>query len=159
MWKRVGSDGAKYWGMAGAGIFFTDGKKVLLLKRAEKGDHFGKWGLPGGKIEDKESAIDAAIREAKEECGRVKGERFDDLEEKDGLHKWTTFFFKIKKPFKCKLSDEHTEYKWVKISDLKKLDLHPALKRNLKRHISVMKNSASKGLIGFKEWVALRENA
>ena len=38
--------------MAGAGIFFTDGKKVLLLRRSEKGDGNGTWGLPGGKVEE-----------------------------------------------------------------------------------------------------------
>ena len=39
-YHHIGKDGKKYWGKAGAGILFTDGKKVLLLKRAEKGDHF-----------------------------------------------------------------------------------------------------------------------
>lgn len=158
MWKRVGDDGGRYWGMAGAGIFFTDGKKVLLLKRSEKGDGYGTWGLPGGKIEEGESAIDAARREAKEECGKVKGQRFDDLVEKDGLHKWTTFFFRIEKPFKCKLSDEHTEYKWFKIGELKDQKLHPKMKENLDRHIGAVRRSFGKGLLKFAEWVSYRES-
>ena len=152
MWKRIGKNGSKYWGGKGAGIFFTDGKKVLLLKRSGKGDNEGTWGLPGGKIEGNESAIDAATREAKEECGKVKGQRFNELEEKDGLHNWTTFFFKVEKPFSCKLSNEHTSYKWAKIEDVGKMKLHPKLKENLARHISALNGSKLKG-IGFKEWI------
>ena len=80
MWKRIGKNGSKYWGGKGAGIFFTDGKKVLLLKRSGKGDNEGTWGLPGGKIEGNESAIDAATREAKrtspgQEASVVPGKR------------------------------------------------------------------------------------
>lgn len=153
MWKRIGKNGNKYWGKKGAGIFFTDGDKVLLLKRSEKGDGQGTWGLPGGKVEDGETLIDAAIREAKEECGQVKGQRFDDLNENDGMHNWTTFFFKIDKPFKCKLSDEHTEYKWVKLNKIEDYQLHPKLKENLDRHLNII-NKKFKN-INFKEWMRL----
>lgn len=133
--------------MAGAGIFFTDGKKVLLLKRGE-GDHEGKWGLPGGKIEEGESPIDAARRESREECGvSSKGSRFGDLCEQDGMHVWTTFFFRVKRPFRCRLSHEHTEYRWVPLGEVADMDLHPSLKKNLDRHMSVARGS------GFREWL------
>lgn len=153
MWKRIGKNGNKYWGNRGAGIFFTDGEKVLLLKRSEKGDNKGTWGLPGGKIEPGESAIDAARREAKEECGKLEGQRFDYLEEKDGLHNWTTFFFKINKPFKCKLSNEHTDSAWVDLDKLNNYKLHPKLKQHLNRHLNVVNKKLSK--ISFKEWINL----
>lgn len=156
MWKRVGKDGSRYWGLGGAGIFFTDGSHVLLLKRSGKGDGAGTWGLPGGKIEEGESEIDAATRESKEECGKVSGQRFADISEKDGLHNWRTFFFKVDKPFKCKLSDEHTDWKWVKISRLDEYKLHPKLKENMDRHLKVVKRSFKKGLLRFREWIELR---
>lgn len=156
MWKRIGMNGNKYWGSKAAGIFFTDGSKVLLLKRSDKGDNGGTWGLPGGKVEEKETLIDAASREAKEECGHVEGSRFEDLKEEDGMHVWTTFFFKIKKPFDCKLSDEHTEYKWINLDELKNYKLHPALEKNLDRHLHVIKNSKRKGVFGFKEWILFK---
>lgn len=134
--------------MAGAGVFFTDGEKVLLLKRGD-GDHKGKWGLPGGKIEEGESPMDAASRESKEECGApARGTKFGRLEEKDGTHSWTTFFFRVKTMFKCKLSKEHTDYKWVDIGEIDKMDLHPSLRNNLSRHISLVVNKR-----GFKEWL------
>jgi len=156
MWKRLGRDGARYWGSRGAGIFFTDGRKVLLLKRSEKGDGFGTWGLPGGKVEEGETDIDAAIREAKEECGRVAGQRFDDLQEKDGMHEWTTFFFRVEKPFRCRLSDEHSDWKWVKFKSLNDYELHPKLKENLDRHMKAVRKSAGKGVIKFREWLEFR---
>lgn len=155
MWSRLGRDGNSYWGKSGAGIFFTDGSKVLLLKRSEKGDGYGTWGLPGGKAEQGESAIDTARRESKEECGKVKGRRFDELEERDGLHKWTTFFFKIEKPFKCRLSDEHTEYKWFKLDELDEIKLHPKLKSNIDRHVKVVRKHL--GRRSFSEWLSRRE--
>jgi 8-oxo-dGTP diphosphatase len=151
MWSRLGSGGGRYWGRKGAGIFFTDGKRVLLLKRSEKGDCAGTWGIPGGKVEEGESLIDAAIREAKEECGRINGQRFEDLHEKDGLHDWTTFFFKVDKPFECELSDEHTDYDWVDLDGLNGYRLHPKFKENMDRHLRVVKNFSKKG--SFKEWI------
>jgi 8-oxo-dGTP pyrophosphatase MutT (NUDIX family) len=153
MWKRIGKDGSRYWGSKAAGIFFTDGVKVLLLKRSKKGDNEGTWGLPGGKVEEGETLIDAARREAKEECGHVEGSRFDDLNEKDGMHNWTTFFFKIKKPFECKLSDEHTDYKWVDINAMSDYNLHPKLKNNLDRHLNVL----SRKNLKFKEWLNYKD--
>jgi 8-oxo-dGTP pyrophosphatase MutT (NUDIX family) len=150
MWKRIGKNGNKYWGKKGAGIFFTDGKKVLLLKRSKKGDNQGTWCLPGGKVENKETLIDAALREAKEECGLVRGQRFADLNEKDGMHDWTTFFFKIEKPFKCKLSDEHTDYKWIELNKINEYKLHPKLKENLDRHLNIVNKKQN---LNFKEWI------
>ena len=146
----MGKNGNKYWGRKGAGIFFTDGKKVLLLKRAEKGDNKNTWGLPGGKVEEGESFIDAAKRESIEECGFVKGYRFEDLKEIDGQHAWTTFFFRIKKPFSCKLSDEHSDCNWFNLDELEKTNLHPKLKENLDRHISIVNKHFKK--LNFKEW-------
>jgi 8-oxo-dGTP pyrophosphatase MutT (NUDIX family) len=139
--------------MAGAGIFFTDGKKVLLLKRGGEERNKGTWGLPGGGVEEGESAIQAARRESVEECGRVQGRRFGSLVEKDDDHEWTTFFFRIKKPFKCKLSDEHTDWKWFDLDDLHNLNLHPKFKKNMERHLSFLKKRKS-----FSEWLEIRES-
>lgn len=155
MWKRIGKDGNKYWGNKGAGIFFTNGKKVLLLKRAEKGDNKDTWTIPGGKIEEGESSIDAAKRESIEECGKLRGNRFHDIEQIDGQHVWTTFFFKVDKLFKCKLSDEHSDWNWFNISELKDLNLHPKFKENLDRHINVVNKYFKKS--NFKEWLLNRQ--
>lgn len=149
-WHRIGRGGNKYWGKKGAGIFFTDGHRVLLLKRSEKGDQEDTWGLPGGKAEYGESAIANAIREAEEECGTVKGKRFDSLESQDGHHHWTTFFFKVDKPFECKISDEHKDWKWVRFDELDKYDLHPKLEDQIGRYLRLL--SRKSGLT-FSEWI------
>jgi 8-oxo-dGTP pyrophosphatase MutT (NUDIX family) len=152
MWKRIGKNGNKYWGAKGAGILFTNGEKILLLKRAEKGDSKGTWCLPGGKVEDGETFIDAARRESKEECGRVEGKRFEDSKEIDGNHIWMSFFFRIKKPFKCKLSNEHSDWKWVNLKELDKVNLHPKLKENIGTYIRIINKQFNKN-ITFKEWI------
>lgn len=151
MWKKLLQEGNRYWGKKGAGIFFTDGKKVLLLKRAETGDNKGTWCLPGGKVEDGETFIDAARREAKEECGQLKGIRFEDSKEKDGQHIWNTFFFRINKPFKCKLSKEHSDWKWFDINNIGDVNLHPKLKENIHRYNNITKKYFEK--MNFKEWL------
>lgn len=149
-YQRIGRNGNRYWGKKGAGIFFTDGKSVLLLKRSEKGDNAGTWGLPGGKVEDGETNIDGALREIREECGvSAKGRRFDSLQETDGRHQWTTFFYHIDEKFDCKLSDEHTDWKWIPFEELESYELHPKFKANLDRHLSVLKKRPGT----FKEWM------
>lgn len=48
---------------AAGGIIFNSKNEVLLIKRQ------GKWDLPKGKKDGKETVEDAAVREVKEECG------------------------------------------------------------------------------------------
>jgi 8-oxo-dGTP diphosphatase len=50
-------------------IVLIRGNKILLLERANTGYKDGYFGLPSGHIDGHESAITAAIREAKEEIG------------------------------------------------------------------------------------------
>lgn len=72
-----------------AGILFKskDGR-ILLLRRGNGGDYPGHWAIPGGHIEDGETAEQAARREVLEETGfDFKGE-LKPLYEADGF---TTF--------------------------------------------------------------------
>jgi mutator protein MutT len=152
--NRIGKGGAAYKGKQGAGIIYTDGKQILLLKRSEKGDHNGTWGIPGGKAERGETPIDTAIRECKEECGHgAEGSRFDKLHTKDGSHSWTTFFYAVDEPFDCTISDEHSDWKWVKINDLNKMNLHPKLKEHLPSYLSRIRQKFGM-LEGFARWVS-----
>ena len=47
----------------------TDGKRVLITRRAEKGMLGGLWEFPGGKVQPGEKAPDACQRELREETG------------------------------------------------------------------------------------------
>ena len=48
-------------------------KEIVLIKRRIDHPHqlSGQWFLPGGRVEDEEQPIVAALREAREECGIV----------------------------------------------------------------------------------------
>lgn len=155
-YHRIGKGGTKYWGKVGAGIVYTDGDRILLLKRASKGDNGGKWDFPGGKGEEGETAIDNARRETREETGvPVHGQRFGQFEQRDGLHKWTTFLYSVE-PFKCKLSDEHTDYKWYSIDSLDGVNLHPKVKKHLPTYIRRIRQRLGRRDHGFKEWYLKR---
>jgi len=147
---RIGSKGEPENSKKGAGIFFTDGSHVLLLKRS-KGKHQGKWDLPGGGAKKGESTIGAAQREAKEEAGldQIPGHRFDSFDSKSGHRQFTTFLYRVNDQFACSLSDEHDAWEWVAFDDVEKVDLHPKLEDNIDRYLK----SAQKRGQSFLEWV------
>lgn len=58
-------------------MFLTPTKETLFLKRGGGGDYPGMWALPCGRIEDGETAEQAAIRETEEEAGyKAEGLKF-----------------------------------------------------------------------------------
>lgn len=50
------------------GVVCLRGDKVLLIRRGTP-PRLGEWSLPGGRIEPGERAVDAALRELREETG------------------------------------------------------------------------------------------
>jgi len=98
-------------------VIFDKDNRVLLLKQ-NYGD--GRWGLPGGSLEKGETVHDALIRECYEEIGiKVK------IEYLSGIYYHSEFNSHVF-IFKCndineniiKLSNEHSEYKYVEINEL-----------------------------------------
>ncbi len=66
-----------------------DVASVVLCRRGRVGSHQGQWGLPGGRIDDSESAQTAAVRELGEEVGLIEPEvlgRLDDYVSRSGFH-------------------------------------------------------------------------
>jgi len=132
-----------------AGIVFTDGFHILLMKRSEcENEH--TWDLPGGHSKANETPIETAERETKEETGikKIPGEFFNHFKN-DG---YTTFFCNVKKTFKIKVNKEHSEYNWVKFKDIKNKNLHPKLKLSMKKILKIIKKNIKK----FNEWVVLK---
>ena len=68
------------------------GDEVLLQLRASWCHHPGTWGIPGGAREHGESALDAALRECREELLRgIAGISHNNPERKEGKSSLTSF--------------------------------------------------------------------
>lgn len=72
------------------GVVCLRGDEVLLIRRGTA-PRFGEWSLPGGRIQPGERAVDAALRELREETGveaRLTGliDVVDGLFPESGLH-------------------------------------------------------------------------
>lgn len=122
-----------------AGLFLTDGDKVLLLKRSKKESHSGSWGIPGGKGEDSENYLECAKRETKEETGRVPEFKvLDYIDEPIINGTFRTFICKVTDLYRVKVSSEHSEYGWVKLKEVKRMDVHPNIKKNFSKILSIL---------------------
>lgn len=110
---EVRSDAVSLVPAAGV-MIVTDAGKVLLLNRV---DGTG-WAFPGGRIEDGETAEEAAIRECEEETGfkpEIKAEW--TRRAADGVD-FTTFLVRVSDTFDPVLNDEHAGFVWEQIDDL-----------------------------------------
>lgn len=139
----------------GAGILFTDGKKILLLKRAE-GDEENTWGLPGGGAKKGETPLETAKRETKEECGidNNVGTKWAELTQKDSEFCWTTFMYDVVvSDVAVTLSDEHTDWLWFDLTELNTKPLHPKLKPQIPAYLALIRKKYGKK---FTEWARIR---
>jgi 8-oxo-dGTP diphosphatase len=121
----------------GVNVVITDNAgKVLILKRSLSEKYCPNfWDLPGGKVEEGETLLEAAEREAKEESG---------LE----LELEHDYFYVFHCPnveldiyaFRASivggevaLSDEHTDFKWVSKSECNNFEYVPSAEATLKQ--------------------------
>lgn len=123
---------------AGAVIFREENgnMKYLLLKHKRR----GHWGFPKGRIKNRETEKDAALREIKEETG-IKNMKFISFRKKEKyiynlknkkFHKEVIYFLAKTKEGKIKLSNEHIKYSWTNFEDtIKKIE-----KENLKQLVN-----------------------
>lgn len=97
-----------------AGILFATAEDKILLMRRTGHDQVGTWALPGGGMEEGESAEETARRETLEEAG---------YEHEGKLIAWTrrvlngvdftTFVAMVDETFEPTLNDEHDAFMWV----------------------------------------------
>jgi 8-oxo-dGTP diphosphatase len=131
--------GHRHWGVHGAaglllvrpGAKAGDEAEVLLQLRAGWTHQGGTWGLPGGARDSHEEVVTAALREAREEvgldaarvtvAGRSVGTDHGDWRY-DYVIAWTDRELVL-----GALNDESDEVRWVALSDVSALPLHPAL--------------------------------
>lgn len=122
---------------AGIAFICRDDGTIFLCKRSQKSSFPGTWSVPGGKIEEGESQIDAAIREIIEELGSTPDPNHCEVIDADIFDipsfNYTTFVIDISKAgknlWKPKLNKEHDYFKWFKIENLPK-NLHPGARKS-----------------------------
>jgi len=121
----------------GVNVVIADGAdRVLILKRSLAESFCPNfWDLPGGKVENGETLLEAAKREAKEESGLNV-----NLEQKYFFvyHcqnvDLNIYGFKAKMiGGKVTLSDEHTEFRWISKDECNNFEYTSSVEATLKQ--------------------------
>ncbi|MDO8497106.1 MAG: NUDIX hydrolase [bacterium] len=117
------------------GVVVFNGNNILLVEHGKEATHLtGVYGLPSGKIEPGEEAIDAAVRELREETGLVTTS--SDLiplpkvyratiEQKDGVKVFDWHVFVCKKYSGNLRETDETKPFWISVDELITLTLLP----------------------------------
>ena len=116
-------------------VVLDDQDRTLLLLRPKEARWAPfKWGFPGGKIEEGESALSAAIRETKEETQlNVKNLRALNLK----VAKAVATYYTRDYTGAVKIDFEHDDWAWVSRGDMEQYDLAPEV---LEMYEWVLKN-------------------
>lgn len=139
-----------------AGIRYRAGDSVLLLLRApDAGDFPLTWCFPGGKIDDGESAEQAAIRESSEEVAYTPTAPLRVIDWDGGF---ATFAVDLDAPFVPGLNSEHIGYVWAPVSALP-TPMHPGCAATLARALSPAPLAVmDEKVIDGNGWVEIRDN-
>ncbi len=132
----------KPYGLTMRGIVKNDKGEILLLKRHHKSINGPqKWELPGGKVDKGEFFDECLVREIKEETD-LDGKPGDFCEaiQDDYPHKRTVQVIMYLKDITgdVKISEEHEDFKWVNVENIKNLEITPALKKLLEKKNGIL---------------------
>ncbi len=117
-------------------IVENENGKILVLKRSFYEKWYpGKWCILAEKIKEGETPFECFKRGMKEEIG-IEG--WKNLEKKDWFFFQDGDFKRKIYPWRCvieseniQLNHEHSEYKWVTLEELLKLDIAKPVKNHL----------------------------
>lgn len=130
----------------GSAIF--DGDKILLVKHLEKSRQpTGSYGLPGGRVENGETLMDACIRETLEETGVLleKAEMrlvphayHAEMQLKEKKENLSMLIFSARKfSGRASKKEEKVEPIWVPLSDLPKISLLPNVREAIEDSVKL----------------------
>jgi 8-oxo-dGTP diphosphatase len=130
--------------VVGVGVVIVDCGKLVLVKRGAE-PALGKWSFPGGGVELGEAVRDAAVREAKEECGLdvelVDGRPMDaydilTLDESRRLryHYVLLQFLARPKEGILKPTSDVTDARWVPLEEVENYDLTESVRLFFRKH-------------------------
>jgi 8-oxo-dGTP diphosphatase len=134
------------------GIVAFKDQQVLLVRHGETAGHItGMYGLPGGRFEEGETAIQAAKREFEEETQLVVAEGglisfpenmfFAKILRKDGTIKEFSFEIFLCTNFSGEISGtEETQPEWVDINKMNQLNLLPNIKEAVQKALEFRKS-------------------
>ena len=106
--------------LRGAGSMITSNGKLLLLRRSSSVERPGLWNLPGGHIEEGETAKEACLRETYEETGIL-----PFVEAIPGvviLEAFAVFPWEVSAEMDPDLNEEHDAYGWFTPEEVGALD-------------------------------------
>jgi ADP-ribose pyrophosphatase len=114
------------------GCFVEHSGRILLLHRHQDKPEGGTWCLPAGKLNAGETAVEAMIRETKEETGHaIDPSRLVYIKKTFVAYPTYQFVYHVfkteldKRPAIALKTDEHTEHKWVTPEEALAMDLIP----------------------------------
>ena len=114
---------------------------ILLLKRSDKVSAYkGKWNVIAGYYDELKSIQEKALEEIQEETDISAKDIFEirlgepfEFDDTEIGKKWIVVpcFAPLRKKPEITIDYEHTEYKWIKFSELKDYDTVPNLKESV----------------------------
>lgn len=103
-----------------AGILFVDEEgRALFTRRSKEANHPGEWDLPGGGVDEGETAEEGARRETQEEVGINPGPDLIPLDAQateEGVD-YTTYLQRTKRFVPQLNPNEHDRYIWAKLTE------------------------------------------
>ncbi len=129
-------------------VFIMYNNRILLLKRSDKVRTYkGKWNTVAGYLDEVKPLYEKILEELREEIGVREediesyhlGEPFSFLD-KDIDKTWIVHpvCVVLKRKPVIKLDWEHTEYKWIKPSEIKNFDIVPNTEETLRRALETI---------------------
>jgi len=130
--------------VVGVGVVIIERGRIVVVRRGAE-PALGKWSFPGGAVELGETVRDAAVREAKEECGLdvelvdgIPMDAYDILEaDKDGrlrYHYVLLQFLAKPKDGVLEPKSDVTDARWVSLEEAGNYDLTESVCSFIRKH-------------------------